>query len=162
MCFVLVVESSLERRRKVVLEMSLALLLGALAVGILGTVSSALQTSRTISNMGLVRGIGVGIYWDSACTNQTSSVNWGLLDPGSNKTVTIYVRNEGNVAATLSKTAQNWNPSSASTYITLNWNYAGQTLAVYQVLQVNLSLTVSPTISGITNFTFDITVTATG
>jgi hypothetical protein len=76
--------------------------------------------------------------------------------------VTIYVRNEGNVAATLSKTAQNWNPSSASTYITLNWNYAGQTLAVYQVLQVNLSLTVSPTISGITNFTFDITVTATG
>jgi hypothetical protein len=156
------VEFSLERRRKVVLEMSLALLLGALAVGILGTVSSALQTSRTISNMGLVRGIGVGIYWDSACTNQTSSVNWGLLDPGSNKTVTIYVRNEGNVAATLSKTAQNWNPSSASTYITLNWNYAGQTLAVYQVLQVNLSLAVSPTISGITNFTFDITVTATG
>jgi hypothetical protein len=109
-----------------------------------------------------VKGIGVGIYWNSACTNQTSSINWGLLDPGSNKTVTLYIKNEGNTAATLSKTTQDWNPSTASNYITLNWNYGGQTLNVNQVLQVKLTLVVSATISGITSFSFNITITASG
>jgi hypothetical protein len=123
---------------------------------------SLLNNSRTLPNAGSVKGIGVGIYWNSACTNQTSSINWGLLEPGSNKTMTVYIRNEGNAAATLSKAAQNWNPSTASSYITLNWNYAGQTLGANQVLQLKLTLVVSSTVSGITNFSFDITITATG
>ena len=155
-------ESSLKNRTKIILGVSLALVLCALATGIFGTALSLLQTNRTIPNAGSVKGIGVGIYWDSACTNRTSSINWGLLDPGSNKTVTVYIRNEGNAVATLSKAAQNWNPSTASSYMTLNWNYAGQTLSVNQVLQVKLTLVVSATVSGITNFSFDILITATG
>lgn len=134
----------------------------ALATGILGTALSSTLTSRIISNVGSVKGIGVGIYWDSACTNRTSSINWGSLDPGSNKTVTVYVRNEGNAVATLSKAEQNWNPSAASNYMTLSWNYLGQTLSVNQVFQVKLTLIVSSTVSGITNFSFDLTVSATG
>jgi hypothetical protein len=84
------------------------------------------------------------------------------LDPGSNKTVTVYVRNEGNSAATLSRATQNWNPSTASSYMTLTWNYAGQTLSVNQVLQIRLTLAVSSAVSGITSFSFDIVITATG
>jgi hypothetical protein len=64
--------------------------------------------------------------------------------------------------ATLSKAEQNWNPTTASSYMTLSWNYAGQTLSVNQVLQVKLTLDVSSTVSGITNFSFDLTITATG
>jgi hypothetical protein len=41
-------------------------------------------------------------------------------------------------------------------------NYAGQTLSVNQVLQVKLTLVVSAPVSGITNFSFDILITATG
>jgi hypothetical protein len=156
------VESSLKNRSKIAFGTLLALILCALATGIFGTVLSVRTNSRIISNAGSVKGIGVGIYWDSACTNRTSSINWASLDPGSNKTVTLYIRNEGNAVATLSKAAQNWNPSNVSGYMTLNWNYAGQTLSVNQVLQVKLTLTVSSTVSGITNFTFEITVTATG
>jgi hypothetical protein len=156
------VEYSLKNREKIILVVSFALVLSFLAIGIYETASSLVQTDRTISNTGLVKGIGVGIYWNSACTNQTSSINWGLLDPGSNKTVTLYIRNEGNTAATLSKATQNWNPSTASSYMTLNWNYGGQTLSVSQVLQVKLTLVVSSTISGITSFGFDITITASG
>jgi len=156
------VESSLKNRGKIILKVSLAFVLCALAISIFGAALSLLQTSRTISNAGSVKGIGVGIYWDSACTNRTSSINWGLLEPGSDKTVTVYVRNEGNTVVTLSKVAQNWNPSTASSYMTLNWNYAGQTLSVNQLLQVKLTLVVSPSVSGITNFSFDITITATG
>ena len=138
------------------------LVLTAVAAIIFGTVSSVVQTSKTISNVGSVKGIGVGIYWDAACTNRTSSINWGLLDPGSNKTATVYVRNEGNTAATLSKAVQNWNPSTASSYMSLKWNYAGQTLSVNQVLQMRLTLVVSSSITGITSFAFDIVIVATG
>lgn len=154
-------ESFLRNRRKIIREVSLAFAFGALVTGVFGTVLT-FQTSRTVSSEGSVKGIGVGVYWDSACTNSTSSINWGFLDPGSNKIVTVYIRNEGNVVATLSKATQNWNPSTVSNYITLNWNYAGQTLSVNQVLQIKLTLIVAPTISGITNFSFDITITATG
>jgi len=109
-----------------------------------------------------VKGIGVGVYWDQACTNAVSSISWGLIDPGSNVNKTIYVRNEGNTVATLSLTTSNWNPTTASSYMTLSWNYDGQTLSVNQVVQVKLTLAVSLGVTGITNFSFDITITAVG
>ena len=155
-------ESYSRNRRKVIMWVSLAFVFGALFIGLFGSTLSLVQTSRTVSSAGSVKGIGVGIYWDYACTDRTSSINWGLLDPGSNKTVTVYVRNEGNAVTTLSKATQNWNPSTTSSYMIMNWNYAGQTLSMNQVLQIKLTLIVSPTISGITSFSFDITITATG
>jgi hypothetical protein len=109
-----------------------------------------------------VKGIRVGIYWNSACTNQTSSINWGMVNPGSNKTVTVYVRNEGNTIITLSKTIQSWNPSNASSYMTLNWNYTSQSLSVNQVLTIGLTLSVSSTISGISSFSFSLTIIGNG
>jgi hypothetical protein len=162
MDYTVFVESYMEKNEKIVFGIVLLAALCALASGIFGTALSLLQTSRTISNVGSVKGIGVGIYWDLACTNQTSSINWGLLEPGSNKTVGIYVRNEGNSVVGLSKTVQNWNPSNVQSFASLNWNYGNQTLGVNQVLQVNLTLIVTSTVSGITNFSFDLTISATG
>jgi hypothetical protein len=153
---------ALREKGKVVIFMSVAVVLCALAVGMFGTVLSLRQASKTVPGAGRVKGIGVGIYWNSACTNQTSSIDWGLIEPGSNKTVIVYVRNEGNSVATLSQSTQNWNPSTASSYMTLSWNYTGQTLYVNQTFQTGLTLVVSPTVSGIANFSFDITITATG
>jgi hypothetical protein len=152
----------MKSRERIILAVSLAFVMGALAIGILENVLSLTQTDRTISTVGSVKGIGVGIYWDSACTNQVSSINWGVIDPGSNKTMTVYVRNEGNAVVTLSRTTQNWNPTTSANYMTLNWNYAGQTLNVNQVLLVRMTLIVSRTTSGITSFAFDIIITATG
>ena len=159
---VVYVESSLEQTKRIILKLSTAILLFAVATIIFATALSMLQASKTVPNAGSVRGVGVGIYWDSACTNQTSSINWGVLDPSSNKTVNVYVRNEGNVAATLSKTTQTWNPSNASSYMSLTWNYANQTLSVNQALQLSLTLVVSSSVTGIDNFSFDITIIATG
>lgn len=152
----------MEIRKKVVLKVVMTSILFALVFSILGIALSSVQFSRTLPNAGSVKGIGVGIYWDPACTNQTVSINWGMLDPGSSKTVTIYVRNEGNTAASLSKTVQNWAPSNAPTYVTLNWGYANQTLAVNQVLQVRLMIVISPITPGIASLAFDLTITATG
>lgn len=155
-------ESYSKSRRGVIFRISLAFVFGVLLIGLLGTTLSLVQTSRTVASMGSLKGVGVGIYWDPACANRTSSINWGLLESGSNKSVLIYVRNEGNAASTLSKATQNWNPSTAPRYMALSWNYSGQTLSVNQVLPVKLTLVVLPSVAGIASFSFDITIIATG
>lgn len=152
----------LERKEKIVVGAALAVVIYALTLSMLGPAMSLSQANRTVSNAGSIKGIGVGIYQDQNCTTPVSSIDWGILDPGANATKTVYIRNEGNSAATLSKTTSNWSPSHASSYISLNWNYGGQTLTVNQVIPVVFTLSVSSSISGITNFSFDITVTAVG
>ena len=124
-------------------------------------VMSAVQTNASISNSGSMKAVGVGIYSDAGCTSRVSSISWGLLEPGSNVNKTVYIRNEGNAAATLAMTTSNWNPSSASSSLTLRWDYGGQTINVNQVVQVKFTLSASSSITGITNFSFDITITAT-
>lgn len=141
------------------------LTIGALlAVAALGTVFAAfgaIVATRTIPNVGRLKAAGVGVYWDSSCTNVVSSIDWGSLDPGGRKTVTIYIKNEGNVQLKLSMTTGNWNPPSASSYITLSWNRESYVLPAGSVVSAVLTLSVSSSISGITNFSFDITITGT-
>ena len=152
----------MERKEGIVAGAAVTLVLYALTLSLLSSAMSATSTSRTLSNSGSVKGIGVGIYQYSNCTSPVTSFNWGILDPGASINKTVYIRNEGNAPATLSKTQSNWSPSNASSYITLNWNYAGQSLSVNQVIQVRFTLVVSSSISGITNFSFDIIITASG
>ena len=104
----------------------------------------------------------IGIYWDSGCTNKVSSVNWGMVGPGSSKKVTVYVKNTENAAITLSLGAENWSPSNASKYMSLSWDYNGQPVNSNTTLMVTLTLTVYANITSITNFGFDIVVTGVG
>jgi len=106
-----------------------------------------------------VETVGVGVYWDSGCSNRVSSIDWGTAEVGSVKTVTVYIRNEGNAAITLSINTTNWSPSTASKYISLSWNYDGQPIDPNQVIQVTLTLSVSSSITGISSFSFDIMIT---
>jgi hypothetical protein len=55
----------------------------------------------------------------------------------------------------------NWTPPEAANYITLSWNYAGQTLNPSEVLTLTFTLQVSQQITGINKFQFDIMITAT-
>jgi len=152
----------MERKEKLVLGAAGALIVYTLALSTLGPLVLAALGNRTVTNSGSVKAVGVGVYWDQACTNAVSSISWGAIDPGTNVNKTVYIRNEGNSAVTMTMTTSNWNPASASTYMTLIWNYGGQTINVNQVVQVKLTLTVSSSVTGITNFTFDITITAVG
>jgi len=152
----------LERKEKIVAGAAVALVLYTLSLSVLGPVVSAALRNRTISNAGSVKAIGVGVYWDQACASPVTSIDWGFLEPGSNKSVTVYIRNEGNTVASLAISTSNWNPSNASNYMTLSWDYGGQTLNVSEVIKVVLTLSVSATVEGINNFSFDITISATG
>jgi hypothetical protein len=135
-----------------------------LAIAIFGTIATAFGAfvaTRTISNVGSMKAIGVGVYWNSGCTSAVSSIDWGVLEPGVTKNFTIYVRNEGNVQLKLSMTTSNWNPASASSYITLSWNRENYVLPAGSVVSAVLTLSVSSSISGVTSFSFDIIITGT-
>jgi uncharacterized repeat protein (TIGR01451 family) len=135
-----------------------------LAIAVMGLMVSALGAlvaTRTISNSGSVTAVGVGVYSDSDCKTALTAISWGTVNPGDVKTYTVYVRNEGTVSVTLSMTVSNWNPSSASSYITLTWNKEKSTLTAGQVVSAVLTLSVSSSVSGVTSFSFDITITGT-
>jgi hypothetical protein len=136
----------------------LGLVMYTLALSALGTV----QTNRTISNAGTVKAIGVGVYSDSECNSPLSSIDWGTLEPGANQSVTCYIRNEGNSASVLSVETSNWSPPSVSDYMTFGWDYAGQPLSPGEVVEVTFTLAVSPSIDGITSFSFDVVIVGSG
>ena len=150
----------MERKEGIVAGAAVALVLYTLSLSLFGPVVSAALRNQTISNAGSVKAIGVGVYWDQVCTSTVSSIDWGIMEPGANVNKTVYIRNEGNALARLTIAASNWNPSSASSYMTLSWDYGGQILNVGEVVQVKLTFSVSSDITGITSFSFDITITA--
>lgn len=69
---------SLERHEKIIVGAAVALILYTATLTAIGPIVSAALTNRTISNSGSVKAIGVGIYWDQACTNPVASISWGF------------------------------------------------------------------------------------
>lgn len=102
--------------------------------------------------------IEIDLYYDSGCTEPLSSVDWGSIEAGGSTKQKIYVKNSGDESVTLSLSAENWTPSKASNYIDLTWNYNGKNIGPGAVIEVTLTLTVDPSISGIDTFDFDIIV----
>jgi len=154
------------KRRKVVtliLAISAVILLSGILSGfIIDNVRSLYQTSNTISSIGTLKAIGIEVYQNENLTERVTTINWGTLEPSDTKTCTIYVSNKGNFPLTLSLSSSNWNPPSASNYLTLTWSYSGQTISAGETVQVTLTLAVSPSITGLSNFGFDITAVGSG
>jgi len=128
---------------------------------LLSTISGQISARTQMYSYGSIQiqTAGIAVYRDAGCTTKVSTVPWGILTPGSTGSYTLYVRNEGTASLNLFLDTANWSPTNAANYMTLNWNYGGQAIAPNQVIQVTLRLTVSPSISGITNFSFDIALT---
>jgi len=143
---------------------SIAALVAVAATGIFLTFAATalLSTSQNIPVDGSVSAINVGVYADSACTVNCTSISAGTIAPGSTKTYTIYVKNMGPIPMNLSMTTSSWNPSTANGPITLTWNRHNYNLAVGASVSATLTLTVSESISNsITAFTFNVAITGT-
>ena len=134
----------------------------AIVLASMAVVYALTSVSVYLQSVGTVKAVGVGVYWDSGCSQAVSSIDWGLADPGSVRNVTVYVKNEGNAPITLSLQTVNWNPAEAADYISLSWDYGGQAIGVNQVVAVTLSLSISSNIQGITTFSFDVVVAGSG
>lgn len=114
--------------------------------------------SRAIMNnsdcRGSMRGVGVGAYLDSRCANVLNFTNWGQLEPGTSESLTCYVQNEGRTAGFLSLSEMDWNPSNASRFVSLHWNYTDGLLYPGQVADITLTLTFSANVPRGFSFTF--------
>ncbi len=137
-----------------VVTMTTSLAAGLYAFGIL-------PGTRTISNEGTLKAIGVSVYWESSCQTNVTSINWGLVEPASSQNVRVWIRNEGNVPLTLTMTRSNWSPSAASTFMTVSWNRNNYVLGAGNTVDATISLGVDSDVTGITDFSFDLTIIGT-
>ena len=146
--------------RSHVRTVALFVLVAASMVG--GIVGGQLIRTTQLGSSGLVKVIGVGVYWDSSCSQAVYSIDWGMVEPGSQKNTSVYIRNEGNTNITLSLTTENWNPENASNYMTLTWDYDNRTLTPNQVIHVTLTLSIRDDVDGVESFSFTIVIIGTG
>jgi hypothetical protein len=101
----------------------------------------AISAHLTIHNDGNVTQLRV--FWDMACTNETKTIHWGILSPGSNCSYTIWLKNTGNNNYThLNMTVANWNPSSCPGYMTITWDRENEMLSARSLLSTTLTITV--------------------
>jgi len=99
------------------------------------------------------------VYEDADCTIALTEIDWETSEPPDSKSLTAYVKNYGDVPFNMTLSAENWNPAEGEMYMTVSWDYAGQTVSVGEVLPVTFTLEIN---SGISegSFSFDIVITA--
>ena len=117
---------------------------------------------RIIASTGTVKAVNVGVYWNQNCTETVTTIDWGMLEPGESKNVTIYLKNEGNTPINLSLNTSNWNPAEARNYVNLNWTYSGENLQPDQALPATLILSVEQNVTNITIFNCDTIIIGEG
>lgn len=125
------------------------------------SVGGLLSVSRDIENMAAMVTVDLEVYWDITATMRCERIDWGTLNPGEEKTITVFVKNTGGDAITGSFEVSGWDPPETGAYITLTWDFAATPLQPGRIRETHFTLTVSPDITGITNFYFTITVTGT-
>lgn len=144
----------MKSKKYIVLFLTIAMVGTLLAA----TSYAALSSSKTVPASGRVVSVNVGVYTDSACTQQATAIDWGNLEPGENKTVTLYIKNTGNSPVTLGMTTNTWSPSDATQSITISWNRNGAVLASGAVVSANVQIIISPT-TALSDFSFNIVIT---
>jgi hypothetical protein len=125
------------------------------------TTLAALNASRDIDFNGSITTVNVEVYYDAACTQTCSTINVGTLSPGSTFPQTVYVKNTGTVPLTLSLTTNDWNPTAASTYLTLSWNRQNHVLNAGASCEATLTLSAAKNTGSLTTFGFSATITGT-
>ena len=144
-------------------KISVGALIAVVATGLFLTLltSGLLMSSQTVQSGGTVNSVNVGVYSDSGCTQNCTTLDWGAITPGNSVTRTVYVKNTGTLPLTLSMTTGNWVPSNANTYLTLTWNQGGAVLAAGNSVTAILTLTASSSAGNLTSFSFNIIITGT-
>ena len=131
------------------------LLVTAVAVGALA------YYALVIKGTGKIATIGLEIYADAGCTQGISTIDWGVVNAGSTKSIGIFVKLTGNVKSYLTMNATNFVPSSAANYLYVYWDLEYQALLPGEVRQGTITLAVAANTIGIVDFSFDMRFFAT-
>jgi len=141
-----------------------AIVLATTMIALMLIASAAIDVSIKINSSGSIAASpNIGVYSDSACTVPLTTINWGSASPGGTVSQTVYVKNtQGAASLTLGMTTSNWNPTSANGPLTVTWNQQGKVLAPGQSTAAVLTLALSSSITGITTFSVQISISGTG
>jgi hypothetical protein len=104
------------------------------------TTVAAAQNQSNRSPKKTITTVNLGVYSDNACTQTATTLNVGALNPGATTNQTIYIKNTGNVPETLTMTTNNWNPTNATSSLTLTWNQQNTILPAGASIQATLTL----------------------
>jgi len=137
----------------------IALTITALALTL--TTAAILSTSQNVPLTGTINAVNLGVYSDSACTQTITTLTVGTLNPGTTATQTVYIKNTGNIAETLTMATNNWTPTGADSSLTLTWNRQNTVLNAGASIQATLTLTAATNTGTITTFSCDVTLTGT-
>jgi hypothetical protein len=117
------------------------------------------NNGRKFSSNGAIKEVtGIEIYWDSKGTKRVTSIEWGTLEPGTEKTVTMFIRNQEKNQIILNYYTSHWVPSEITDYLTLKWDYNGQPIEFREMVQIIFTLIVSENAESNGAFDFDITI----
>jgi hypothetical protein len=122
-------------------------------------VTAGMLSTQTIPSSGTVTTVNVGVYTDSGCTQNCTSISWGAIYPGDSGSVTVRVKNIGTMPITLSMTAVSWAPNYADDYLTISWDQQGTVLDVDDSVSATLTLTADPDTGELADFSFDVVIT---
>jgi hypothetical protein len=144
-------------------KITIAAVLAIATAGLFLTVMSAgvLSDSQTVYSAGSISSVGVGVFIDSTCTINCTSISWGSLAPGSSASRTVYVKNTGNLPVSLSMATSGWNPYSASAYLTQSWDRTSYSLGAGASVSASLTLTASSSAGVLSSFAYNIVITGT-
>jgi len=135
-----------------------SLILICASSGLVMIIAGSQLAPAIIGSRGDLMVYGVGVYKDANCSINVTSLNWGTVEPSSLENITLYIRNEGNHAATLFLETNNWSPINATNYMALSWNYSGKMLNPMESVGVTLTLSVSSAANNITDFSFNVII----
>ncbi|MFB3890241.1 MAG: hypothetical protein ACE14S_12185 [Candidatus Bathyarchaeia archaeon] len=144
-------------------QIATTIILALMAIALTLSTFGAINSSRVLNSSGSIQtSPDIGVFSDSACTNALTTIDWGTISPGNNVTRTVYVKNTGTgVSLTLNLTAINWTPANANGPITMAWDKEGTRLAPGQSSAAVITLRVSSSITDITTFSVQISITGT-
>jgi hypothetical protein len=141
-------------------KLSTGAIIALAATGIfLSLVTAGVIVTQTVPSNGTISAVNVGVYSDSQCTQNLTSISWGALYPGNSTTKTIYVKNTGTIPVTLTMTTGSWVPTTASSVLTLTWNRQNTVLDPNQSISAILTLTAASNTGSVTTFSFNIIIT---
>lgn len=134
------------------------------AVAIAGAIgaTAVLSTQTSFSNVGRMKSINVEVYSEASCNTPMTELDWDIIAPGGEKTVVIYVKNTGNSPMNLIMSIENWDPPDASDFLSVTWDQEGTVLGEDESVEARVILSVDPSIDGVDNFSFDITIIGKG
>jgi hypothetical protein len=122
-------------------------------------VTAGIIVTQTMPSTGTVTTVNVGVYSDSECTQNCTSISWGSIYPGNSTSRIIYVKNTGTVPITITMTSGSWAPTDADDYLTLSWDQQNTVLDVDESVSANLTLSVDSDTDDLADFSFNIVIT---